>query len=226
MNLFNISSIIQIFFSFATGIVGFVYWSRIKNSNWKWLPFYILFETITTITLAYFVNSSSPLRYYAVTVINERIAFPAGIIFFLFIFYKEFNNTRLAVLPFFGFAVYAVFFLYDIFFSMNRFGYPHFLSKMVGAVIVLIAVSIFLFKLASSNQVVYYRKNLGFWIGMGLIIRYFVVVPFGYILNVLLQENAYINGVSINTIIFYVDMVGCLTYLLFIEAFVCGSLKR
>ena len=205
-------------FEIVACVTGFMYWSKIKKTYWKFFPFYLTFIVAAEFTGKYFTytHMDFPKR-----IMYDYIVIPAEILFYFFIFYNEFKNSRFARLPAVCTIIYIVCLLIDGFFLQNKYKWFLTFSYSVGVILLVVNILVFLFRLAISKQVIYFRTNFTFLVCIGLLLFYLGSIPFQGVINTLYEEYKEL----FMSLVYMFYIFNCLMYLSFIIAFIWGKLK-
>jgi hypothetical protein len=198
-------------------VIGFLYWVKIKDSHWRWFPFYLVAIVIAEILGSHFHQTAQhdiKLGMYNYVVI------PLEILFFSWIFYKEFQTSRLRLIPLIAAALYAVCWLADMFLiSRNPLWWVQSFSYTVGIILMLLLVLTYLYVLATGDGILFMKQNMMFWVCMGLFVFYFCSLPFFGVGNYLFShyKNIYIGYA------YAMYVLNIIMYSFFITAFIWGK---
>ena len=105
------------------------------------------------------------------------------ILFFHFMFYKEFSGTKAARLPLFGSFIYILGIVVDSVFLSDKHHWFLSYSYTLGVTLLVIYILVFLFKLAGSKAIFHFKTNFVFWVCAGLLSFYLGSLPFQGIYN-------------------------------------------
>lgn len=202
----------------AACTAGFLHWNKIKHSHWKWFPVYLAIIVAAELTGKYFTYAN---MYYPKMIMYNYFVVPMEILFFHYMFYKEFSNTKAANLPLMGSAIYIVSVIIDSLFLTDKYHWFLSYSYTLGIALLVIYILVFLFKLAGGKAVLKFKSNFVFWVCVGLLLFYLCSLPFISIFNTLFHKY------TLTFMIFaYLSYVfNCLMYLSFVIAFKWGKLK-
>jgi hypothetical protein len=217
MNTIEVFKIILNACEAAACVTGFVNWNKIKNTYWKWLPFYLALIVAAEFMGKYFTyrHMDEPKE-----IMYNYIVIPMEILFFLYMFYNEFKHTRSAGLPVYCMVIYVLCFLADNFYLSNKYKWFLSFSYTTGVILLVVNILIFLFRLVISSRILFFRTNFMFWICIGLLLFYLGGLPFYIIINTLYEYNK--PFMNFAYIMYVFDW---LMYLSFIIAFIWGKMK-
>jgi len=146
---------------------------------------------------------------------------PGEFLFFFWLFYRYFINSRQKILPIWGAVIYIAGFTIDrIYLGKLQFIFSSF-SYVVGSIIILVLVLIFLFHFMRSNEILQYKTNMMLWVSLGLLIFFLGALPFYGLFNTLV-----VNYPDVFDAYWIVQMCFdyCM-YLFFAFAFIWGKPK-
>ncbi len=216
MQLIDVLKLCLNSFEMLACAAGFANWKKIKGTHYKCIPIYLAFIVAAEFTGKYFtlqeMNSSKIILY-------DYIVIPTEFLFFLWVFYKEFYPDK--TLPLFSAGIYILCWLLDIFLIADKTFWFLSFSYTVGNIVLVINVLHFFYKLVKSDQILFFKTNIMFWVCCGLLIFYLGTLPFFGLGNTLLKnyKSLYIDY-AYTTYVF-----NCLMYLLFSIGLVWGKLR-
>ena len=202
----------------AACITGFIYFKKLKNTYWRWLPFYLLFIICVEFTGRYFADTNQLMNNI---LLYKYIGFPVQFLFFYFIFFQHeyFSNKKRLILV--GAGIYLASIVVEIIFFSDKYYWFHSFSYSIGNIILLILVLIFFLAFIQSKEILNFSKTLMFWFCLGLFIYYLGSFPYWGLRNVLAVK--YRNIFETYTLISLA--LGYCMYLLFITGIVRCKLK-
>lgn len=202
----------------AACAAGFLHWNKIKNSHWKWFPIYLAVIVVAELTGKYFYYAKMD---YPKMIMYDYIVVPMEILFFHYMFYKEFSNTKAAKLPLAGSFVYILAVIIDSVLLKDKYHWFLSYSYALGVVLLVIYITIFLFRLAGGKAVLGFKSNFVFWVCVGLLLFYLGSLPFYGLYNTFYKKyhQSFISFAYLNYVFNY------LMYLSFVIAFKWGKLK-
>lgn len=202
-------------------IIGFVHWKKIKDTYWKWFPFYlgILFLTEMTGKIMRLVFHDKELN----TAMYRYFGIPIQFLFFFWLFYCYFSNLNKKdrIWPPIGAAIYIGAWLIEIlFFEKVKFWFMSF-SYTIGNIMLLVLVILFFVRFINSEMILKYRQSMMFWVCLGLLAFYLGTFPYYALRNTL-----YHNYLPVFEVYSYVSLgLDYLMYIFFTIAFICGRPK-
>jgi hypothetical protein len=200
-------------------VAGFLCWRKLKASYWKFFPVYLAIIAIAELLGRYL----SVRKLYNVNfIMYNYFVIPLEILFFTWLFYKEFSNTRSKRLPVAAAWIYAACWLADMFiipkgsyFWIDSFSYT------VGILMLLVLILTALYKFVTSNELIFIKNNMMFWVCMGIFVFYSFSLPFYGIGNYLYNHYANIY-LPYSQVVYVLNFI---MYLLFTLAFIWGKPK-
>lgn len=174
-------------FEIAACITGLLVWRKLKDTYWKIFPFYLGFIFLCEMTGKY-------LNYQAwynwkVSLYNYLVI-PVEMLFFYWLFYQVMRKTNLRWMPALAGIIYLVCWIIDEFMIAKQpFWWVQSFSYAIGILLMLILILAFFFQLTTGDHILHIRKNMMFWICLGLFIFYFGSLPFFGMGNYLFQKH-------------------------------------
>ncbi len=156
-----------------TAIIGAIYYYKYKNSSLKWflfLLFYIAFNDFLGLFMRVYLGiKHNAILYNIMYIINFTI---------LYYVYKTHikNNTSKKVITYF-------LYLYLLSVIINGF-YVNYLMKaqsipfIIGSLFLIISIIIYFVEILNSEEILFIKKNLLFYISVGLLLYYTSSIPF------------------------------------------------
>ncbi|MCD6011512.1 MAG: hypothetical protein K0Q79_1374 [Flavipsychrobacter sp.] len=210
--LINILTCLEVI-AFITSIF---YWKKIKKTHWKWFSFYLLFIVISECigwVLSEKNAQTANIEFYNILVI------PVEYIFFIWLFHITFKKTNLKWLPIACFGIYLSSWLIDIFTHSGAKPVFYSSSFTVGNLILLVLVLGFFIQLATSNAILTFRRNMLFWVSLGILLYYLGAFPYYGLRNVLAREFQEVYM----TYTYIVYVLDCFMYVMFTISFIWGK---
>jgi hypothetical protein len=200
-------------------MAGFLNWRKIKATHWKYFPVYLAAIVLFEGAGRYLSDTK---QYNLLVPMYNYFAIPMEILFFMWLFYKEFTNTRMRRLPLAAAAIYWVCWLADMFWiDKNPLWWLQSFSYTSGMLLLLVLALTFIFMLTTSNGILFIKSNMMFWVCLGLFVFYFCSLPFFGLGNYLLShyKNLYYNYANA------VYVLNCIMYSFFTISFIWGKPK-
>jgi hypothetical protein len=166
-------------------LVSLIYFSKLKSTYWRWLPFYLLFIVMMEFIGRYFAATS---QYQANTLLFRYIGFPVFFLFYFYIFYKHeyfFDKRRWINV---GILLYLVSVVIEIFLKHENSYWFSSLSYCIANLLLVIYLLIYFLQLARSNDILNFSKSLMFWFCLALFVYYLGTLPFWGLRNVLVLK--------------------------------------
>jgi hypothetical protein len=200
---------------------GFLHWRKLRHSYWKWFPVYLAIIVVLELTgkfLLYGLNKPG-----LNTILYLFLGIPLQFLFFLWLFSMHYKMTELKNLPLVGAACYIVSGIIDfVYFSEGAtiWWFMSF-SYTIGNIFLLILIITFFARTIRSDQILYIKSNIMFWVCLGLLTFYLGTLPFFGLYNTLNQ-----NYPKIFDIYWYIQMgLNYVMYILFTLGFIWGNPK-
>ncbi len=173
------------FFQLATALIGSIYYYKYKDSLLKHFIFYlwfiVLMEYSGFIIRKYFEIQSNHLLYNVFYVISFA---------YLFYLYNSVLKKKKKIVKY-SYIVYIITLIIYGFFvgDINEF---QTIPYVVGASLLILAIIFYFTEILATEKVLHTKKNLLFWISVGLLLFYVGSIPFTITIN----YYANIKGVS------------------------------
>ena len=151
-------------FELLAGIIGIIKWQNIKNTYWKYFPFYLILIAMLENMLYYW------LPKLIVNYIDTFILIPGEFLFFFWLFYKN-SQKKLPIII--GSCVYILSFVAENIFAekINK-GYFLSFSYSIGNLILLIFILQYFYYLIFTERILFFYRERMFWVASGLLIFY------------------------------------------------------
>jgi hypothetical protein len=175
------------FMELVACVTGFIFWPRIKNTMFKWLPVYLGIIFISEVTVHYlgFVLQRDALAMQMALYWNVPIEF----LFFFGLFFLYFRKNACSWLPVAAALLYIVAKAADILWvDYNAFSFTS-LSYMAGNVMLLVLIVMFFIKFNLNDDISDTRSQIMFWICIGLMLFYLGTFPFYALWNNLVRHH-------------------------------------
>ncbi len=180
--------IVVIVFETCAAIVAFCYWHKLKDSYWKYFPFYL-----TWIAAAEWLGLISIKNSWGADfnrVLYNFLVSPSEYLFFLWLignFIK--NQTKHRHIPLVFSLIYLIVFLLEnTIFSTETHSFLS-LSSGVATVFLLILQLFYLYNFIFSDEILHYRTSIEFWVIIGITFYYLISFPFYGTWNVLRNKH-------------------------------------
>jgi hypothetical protein len=176
MDLIDVLRVLLNFFELLACIIGFIYWNKLKNNYWKWLPVYLATITATELIGNYFgsIRGFGEYNIY----LYQYFAMPLQFLFFCWLFYENFSTSWQKIISIFCIVIFIISWFIEIL-SKQKSGYWFIsLSYDAGTIILLVLILIFLTQLISGDEILNFKTNIMFWVAMGLFAGYICTIPY------------------------------------------------
>lgn len=196
-------------------ITGFIYFKKLKNTFWVYFPFYLLTIVCAEITGVYLIkdNAVNDIFY-------TWFVMPVEFIFFIWLYYQYFKQSRYKKIPFIGGVLYLLGCLFSLVLLRHNSNYWQLpVSYMTGIIVLLCLNILFFAHLFMGDNILSFRGNTMFWVSIGLLVFYLVSSPF-----FILRTTLYRQYREIFWLYYYIQFaVNILMYILFSIAFIWGK---
>lgn len=201
-----------------TCVVAFLYWKKLRGTTFKLFPAYLLL-IVTAEFFGYY------LRTYDMKDMNKLfynvLVIPVEFLFFFHIFYQSGKGKKDKRLPVVFTIIYAGAWMIDNLYLTNKLFWFYSFSYTVGNLLLLVLILRSLTRLVLSDDILFFRQNMLFWVCTGLLVFYLGTFPFYGLKNTLVHD--YIDVYWSYYYIVYI--LNCLMYLLFALGFIWGKPK-
>lgn len=162
------------------GLVGFINWRSVKNTYWRYFPFYLISVAGIEILRVKFMNIE--FIYSFLTIVITPIEF----LFFFWLFAKN-NQKKLPIII--GCIIYLIIFLVEtVWIDTLKSDYFMSFSYSIGNVILLIFILQYFYKLIYSDRILYFHYERMFWVSLGLLIFFLGTLPYFGLYNLMLSK--------------------------------------
>lgn len=205
---------IGIFTELMAAIIGVIYFYKYKNTALKYFLLLLWYVTINDIIGMYLREK---VTHYNAIIYNIYYVVNFTYLLLLYRAYLSNKKSKVVVLTFtliylFSFIVNGFFENYLI--EFQRFPY------IIAALFLIITVILYFSEVLNSEKVLHAKKNLLFWISVGLLLYYVGNIPFRIIRN-------YYQDLADATILFLVNLtLGIVMYICFIIGFLWSDKKQ
>lgn len=195
---------------FIAAVTGFIYWKKVKDTPWKYFPFYLALISISEI-----INK--------ILVINEILVFQKYFTFFIipleFVFFyymlavhiqKKIWKKIIAV----G-GVVCIFFLYTEAITGQALFWVHPYSYTFANLLLIIFIFAYLIEYIKNTDVPNFKYNNMFWVCLGLLIFYIGSFPYYGLVQ-------YLDASSIFRSRYWIaqNILNCMMYISFTLSFI------
>ncbi|MEP7143569.1 MAG: hypothetical protein ABI707_11895 [Ferruginibacter sp.] len=199
-------------------ITGFIYWSKIKNSFWKWFPIYLAVIFVAEMTGNYLNYLKD---YYLKRSFFNYFVLPLEFLFMYWLYYNYAAGKKRKQLVIFCTVIYLVSFVVDqLYFNDKKFFFDSF-SYSIGNLVLLVAIISFFIQFSSGDEIINFKSSIIFWVSLGSLIFYLGTLPYFGLLWLLFKQYKDIYTVY-SYLVFVCDWI---MYSLFIVGFIWGKPK-
>ena len=202
----------------AACLTGFLVWKKIKNTYWKWFAVYLL--VIILIEGAGWVLNAYDPEMKAAAKLFRYFGMPVQMLFFYWLFYKEFRESSRKKLPIIAAAIFLVAHLYDLIADHSLEKWINSFSYTVGNVLLAGLVLVFFFKYIQTERILTFRSDMMFWVCVGILVFYVGSLPYFGLYNILVKKE----NIHILLVYWYFQMAfNYIMYSCFTIAFLWGK---
>lgn len=180
MNLIDATNSIK-FFELGGAIIGFLYYRKLKDTFWKYLPVFLL---VLFCLELYGQFLGEHKKYDANINLFKLVVVPSIFSFYSFIFYKILSKKRL-VLICIGLVLFILSLVLE--YTILKSFHPFYASLSIGIVNIFFLVYCILFyiELINSEELMKFYTLLSFWFCSGILIFYLGCLPYFGLYNLL-----------------------------------------
>lgn len=200
----------------AAAITGFLYWYKLRGTRFQWFPVYLSVIAGCEFLGYYLKQQGIPgnRELYAWFVI------PLEFLFFHWLYYGHFGKRGKWVVVFCTLGYLMAWLAENILVGkINSFFLS--LSYSVGNITLLILSILYFLRLMKSDRIVFFYREIFFWINSGLVLFYLGTFPYFGLFNYLAREQYSL----FLTLAWGTVILNLIMYSLFITAFICGKRK-
>lgn len=168
---------------FLACFTGFLYFRKIKNSHWKFFPFYLGFIFLIEMTAKWAQRDLSNIQF--VLNLYKYVGIPIQFLFFFWIFFKHDQQKDYKTWSFTALLIYVISFIFDEFFMKGGVYWFNSISYTCGNIVLLVLIIRYFYHLTKSNELLYFREKQMFWVCLGLLIFYLGTMPYFGLYNTL-----------------------------------------
>lgn len=196
---------------FAAALVALFYWSRLKNSHWKWFIVYLCIIFLVEAFSKWGLKNTPKHRVF----LYDFFGIPIQFLFFYWLYaVKSLKNILLFWMCT---LIYVISFLpYFTLFAKGSIVYS--LSYTVGNILLMLLVFLEIFKQIKSEKILLFRSNFMFYITIGIMLFYIGTLPFFSFYGLILKNNQLWTSYYI-----FFMVANHIMYSLFICAFLWGK---
>ncbi|MGF1923971.1 MAG: hypothetical protein ACQUHE_07300 [Bacteroidia bacterium] len=210
----SIQSILRetlIWIELAAALVGLAYWSKLKNSYWKWFALYLCVIFIIEAFSKWGLKSNPSSRVY----LYDFIGIPIQFLFFYWLYaIKSLKNYPL----FWACTIIYILSFIPYFTLFAKKSIVYSLSYTVGNVLLMLMVFSEIFKQVKSDKILLFRSNFMFYINLGIMLFYIGTLPFFSFYGLILKDFQLWSSYYV-----FFMVANHIMYLSFISAFVWGK---
>jgi len=197
-------------------ITGFILFKKLRGSYWRWFPYYLAFIVVAEFTGKYFLEHK---MLAACEKFCNLFEVPVEFLFFFWLFYRNFRESKYRKIPLMCIAAYLLCWLTDnLFLSKMNFWFYSF-SYTCGNLLLLVLILTYFIGLVTTDAILKYKQDMLFWVSTGLLLFYLGTFPYYGLRNTLVYnyKQLYI------TYSYIMYILNCLMYLMFTFSFIWGK---
>jgi hypothetical protein len=168
-------------FELLAFITGIIYWKKVRHTHWKWFVVYLGFIFILDSTggFMFMVLKQNNAWLY------KWLIMPVSFLFFFWLYWKTFTHRKEKNWSVAASVIYGLSFIADtVWLSKIKFVYSSF-SYCTGNLLLLILIILFFLKFIGSDEILQYKRNMMFWVCIGLLVYYMISLPYFGLWNTL-----------------------------------------
>ncbi len=196
-----------------TAIVAAIYYYKYKSSSLKWFPFLLFYIALNDFA-GYFLREYLNIRHNAI-LYNVMYVFNFTILLYIYKSHVK-NLISKRVINYFIYT-YILSVIINGFY-VNYFDKAQSIPFIIGSLFLIISIIIYFIEILNSEEILSIKKNLLFYISVGLLLYYTSSIPFRIVQNY--YQTTYINTLYGIKFCFVIIM-----NLFFIYGFICSKQK-
>lgn len=200
-------------------VAGFLYWKKLKETFWKYLPIYLLWVSLAEWTGRYF----AAMEWYGVNYYWYTFLVIPTEYFFWFWLLRRITPTdsKTYSLPLaFGLGYVAVFVI-DVLFLSNQVYFFSSFSSSIGSIFLIILLLTYYYRVIFSANLIHYTSRLESWVTIGLFSNFLLSFPYYGMLNTLITNHYQIFLIYQPVVL----SIATTMYICFIIGFIWGKTK-
>lgn len=208
------------FFEFGACFIGLVTWGKAKNSNLQKFAFALLLILLTEL-IGKYLSFHTELHKYN-PMLYRYWGTPFQFFFFYWIYYQFFKTSKKKIIPVIMSGLYLIAWVFDEWLKITTDWkwFPSF-SFGIGAIGILILLITYFLNLIKDDKIINFHKQAMFWISIGLLIGYILIIPLFIIRNSLNKSE-----LQLFTTYWRIGIVfNCIMYTFFGISFLCTKKK-
>lgn len=199
-----------------SGVAGFIKWKEIRDSYWRWFPFYlILIGGLSTL--------GNILIGMGHSLTNQRMVIfliiPIEFIFAFWLLLKKAETKPHRILILTGMGVYLLSLCIETWIKSQKTLFFPSISYTIGNIFMLIFILYYFWKLSVSANILAFYKERMFWVSTGMLFFWLGSLPYFGLFN-LLSEKFLPMLKSYALVMLFLNY---LMYLLFAASFLWGK---
>ncbi len=203
-------------FEIGACVTGFVYYKKLRFSVYKWFPVYLAFIVLSEL-LGEILRVPSLAKFNS-AYFNDLVI-PVEFLFFFWLFFQSFKKSKYKTLPVICSVIYLGAWITDLVYFSRFLSYFYFFSYTFGNLLLLVLILVFFIQLVNSDAILSFRKNILFWVSLGLLIFYLGSFPYYGLRNLIVYKYPVFNTIYGHVVV----VLNCIMYLMFTLSFIWGK---
>ena len=211
MNLF----LLILYAEVLTAIIGSIFYKKYNSSFLKYFLYLLWFVVAVELTILGFKNAGIRFQNNFIYNIVTTIQY----VYFFLLYIRTMKTPRYKKWVRYMFIIFLVSITIN-FTWIQKLGPEaifHSHTFVIGAILLIISISLFLVEILNSEKVLYFQRYLSFWISIGLFIYYTGIIPYTLGLNFF---TTLLSTDSLSVIFFALNMA---MYSCFITGFILSK---
>ncbi|MCW3121404.1 MAG: hypothetical protein JWQ38_896 [Flavipsychrobacter sp.] len=207
---------ILLIFEVIACLVGLFKLNKLKKTYWVYFPFYLLFIIVCEL-IGWYLSESNMLLENGKFFNYFEIPIEFGFMFWLF--HQTFKNSKFNKLAVICAAIYFVCWIVDGILLNIWHTFFYSFSYTVANLVLLILLLTYFIRLVFSDAILTFRKDMMFWVSLGMLMYYMGSFPYYGLRNTLARDyySLYVKYSYLEYIL------NCTMYLMFTFSFIWGK---
>lgn len=201
----------------AACLVGFVYWQKLRPTFWRFFPVYLLIITCCEFAGWYMMQHGITGQ----KIMYNYFVIPLEFLFIHFLYYKNLPEKFHKIIIAISFLYFFCWLAEQIFLKHVKWIWLS-MSYSVGNITILILGIIFFLQLLQSEKLLAYKKQIFYWVNLGLMLFYVGTFPYYAMFKTLYETEP--------NLFYALSWMGVLLnyamYSFFIIGFLCMNTKQ
>lgn len=173
-----------LYFTLIIGAVSLLYFRYIRDNIMGTLPFYMFITTWLTIVILKYLPSGG-----SNAILTNMVVIPIEYFYFFVFFHFISPKGKTGYLTLICSVVYTITLALDILVFKKNYIFLFLFSYITGTIILLVLVTLYLYRLLNSDNLLRFYKMPGFWVSTGVLLFYIGSIPLHLFWNSLKNDH-------------------------------------